>query len=208
MSNKTVVPFAGSSLPVTKSLKAGLQNIKQEIGEMNSGASFLKMTRQGDWVYGQENIEVEQGARIAINPNTLMHGHIRWEGGQPKDEVMVSVMEPKPEKPAGCDDQYGMQMVVLNGEDEGLELVYKHNSFGFKKAFRKLVESIEAQLEVDENMCVPIIELDAESYPHKEYGTIWNPVLNIVEWQDGSGTEAVEEAAPEEQAATRRRRRS
>jgi hypothetical protein len=62
--------------------------------------------------------------------------------------------------------------------------------------------------------CIPICELNADSYPHKKYGKIYTPLFDIKRWvmPDASdlGTapaKAVEEQPPAESTVRRRRQR-
>jgi len=59
---------------------------------------------------------------------------------------------------------------------------------------------------------VPVVELRKEHYQHKQYGKIFAPIFNIVDWATMEGettpaaTEAEDEFAPE--APRRRSRRA
>ena len=186
-SETNVVPFSASLPAVKKSLAAGIDNVKTELSS-SAGGAFLRLTRAGDWIYGADSTPLEEGCRMAINPMTMAHGWIKWTDGQVEDEVMNPISEPRVAKPGeGYDEQYGMQLVVLNGEDEGLEHIYKGTSLGLKKAFRKIIDAISAQIGSDSDAIIPIVEIDVDSYKHKQYGEIFTPVLDVVSWGTAEG---------------------
>jgi hypothetical protein len=77
---------------------------------------------------------------------------------------------------------------------------------------KRIRDAILEQFEKDPNKVVPIVMLDADSYPHKEYGKIHTPVLTIVDWATMGQNEYVSEepeaeAEAEAEEAPRRRRR-
>ena len=198
----------------------------------NSGGSqFLKMVKgNGDFVYGQDSILIEEESRWAVNPNSFIHGWISWgdrahgNAGTLLGEEMVPATQPlKAEEDlkdvAGdWQQQCGFQIVCINGEDEGLQCVYKASSLGFKKAYSSLIAAIIDRVSEGTEAIVPIVELKSSSYKHKQYGTIYTPVLDIVDWvtletavvdEEAEKEEpAKQEAEAEEKKPARRTRRS
>jgi len=89
-----------------------------------------------------------------------------------------------------------MELVCLNGEDAGTATLYKNNSYGFRQAFEKLVRGdMRSRYEIDKRFFWPIITLHSESYEHKSYGQIFNPIFRIVAWADENGVIAGKPAA-------------
>ena len=221
MSNTNVVAFSGSNLPSVASLSQALRRLDTEVGP--SGVVIIKCDKTGHWVFGADQTEVEEGSKWAVNPFSFVHGWIAWGAGEVLGEKMVSVSQPLPEMPEaptgakkGWESQVGMTLKCLNGEDAGMECRYTATSVGGKKAVQQLAVAIAQQVEKDQGKPVPIVSLDKDHYTHREYGRIYTPIFNVIEWMSMDGGEdaaepeaeapATEEAAPAEEAPRRRRR--
>ena len=173
-------------------IQAELLEIAREAG----GEPIMRMGRDGKWIYGQENIEVEEGSRWAVNPLSLMHGFICWkvipQGSKEKPELlgeeMRTMYEAKPAKDSlpdyghPWDDCISLNLLCVGGEDDGTQALYKTSSTGGMRACKELIASIMAQLDKDPDHPVPIVELKADHYDHKTYGKTYFPVIEIVEW--------------------------
>lgn len=204
---------ASTALAALKSLKAGIANVQQTMVK-KSGKPYLRMLKDGEWVYGQEDIGVETGSLWAANPFSIEHGWTAWKRGEgvdnsggPLGEVMVPMNQVCPAKTTlhdvGADWEYQMaiELKCLNGTDKGEEVSYKASSVGASKAMDALVKAIMSQLETDEELPIPIVSLDSSTYNHKKYGKTYEPVITIVEWAPMSDTPP-EVGEPEEQAET------
>jgi hypothetical protein len=215
---------SSTALGALKSLRAGLQNVQQTI--VNKTANpFLRLGRDGIWIYGPESIEVEEGSLWAANPFSIEHGWTAWDRSKDADnssgplgEIMVAMSAPLPPKDSlhdvGADWSYQMAVsfVCLNGTDKGEQVLYKANSVGGVDALEGLIKAIGLHLDEDENTPVPVVSFGSDSYQHKKYGKTYTPELTIVQWAPMSET-APEVEEPEEQAkaaepakATRTRR--
>jgi len=195
-------------------------------GKSGSTDPYMKFTKFGEWMYGTENVEVQEGSQWVVNPLGFVHGFTAWgtkehgTDGQNVGEMMVPATQPMPnegELPsvkgawAKC---VGMQLRCLTGEDEGVQVLFKTNSTGGRKAYAALLQSVVQRLAKDPGTPVPVITLAADSYEHKSYGKIFTPELTIVKWlalDDTAPTPAPAIEAPAEDAPTteepRRRRR-
>lgn len=229
-----VAKFTGGGLPANpEDLETGLKNVQQSIQASTGGVPFLRLSRAGFFIYGAENTEVEEGSEWAINPYSIMHGFACWAPGELLDERMVPFTEPPPNKAElpdlgqSWDQQIAMVMQCMNGEDEGTLVLYKGTSTGLRNASKELIGALIAQLQKDKQNIVPVVELEADSYKHKEYGQIFYPILTIKSWMNMEGVaeaspapdddgddgdedaapETTEAAAPEPEQPTRRRRR-
>lgn len=192
-------------------LKAGLQNVTSTIVAAG-GDPFLRIGSDGVWVYGAENVEVQDGSLWAANPLSLMHGFVAWtdrpgkQANEVVGEVMVPMTSPLPPQMELADvsgpdnakwnQQLMMQLVCLSGEDKGQQVIYKTTSVGGMNAMKSLINSIMAQLEIDETTPVPALELLSDSYPHKKWGKTYVPILEVKKWLPMSN-EAPEVASPE-----------
>ena len=210
MSN--LVKFASAGLPAVQTLATSLRTL-ETVAPMSS--AIIKMDKTGHWVYGADQTEAEDDARWAVNPFSFVHGFIAWGDGEVLAEKMASVTQPLPELDAappsakkGWEQQVGLMLKCLTGEDAGLECRYTTTSVGGKRAVQTLAVAIAAQVEKDPERPVPIVTLGKDHYQHKSYGRIYTPVFEIVDWvsMDGEGPSAPEGDEPPPAASARRRR--
>jgi hypothetical protein len=213
---------SNGALPAAVSALANIgQNAIATAGTIGTGDAFCKFTKDGMWVYGQEEVEIEEGSTWAINPLSLRHGHIGWPaddaGGSPT-EVTAPLTEPLPAHPEDESLRWGpcfsFQAVCKDGEDEGQQILVKGGSLGFNKAATGVAQAIAGQAIEGSADVVALVHFEASSYKHKKYGKINTPVLNVVGWtnMEGAAAPAVEEEPePEPEvkkpAAPKRRRR-
>jgi hypothetical protein len=210
MSN--LVKFAQAGLPAVQTLATSLRTL-ETVAPMSS--AIIKMDKTGHWVYGADQTEAEDDARWAVNPFSFVHGFIAWGDGEVLAEKMSSVTQPLPELDAappsakkGWEQQVGLMLKCLSGEDAGLECRYTTTSVGGKRAVQTLAVAIAAQVEKDPERPVPIVTLGKDHYQHKSYGRIYTPVFEIVEWVSMDGEEAADAPAAENAEGPRRRRRA
>lgn len=207
--NISTTSAAAGALASLGNLKAGLSKVQTSIPAAG-GEPILRMGRDGVWIYGAENIEVEVGSKWAVNPLSLQHGYICWkkipEGSKEKPEKLgeklVSMYEDKPLKSAlptfeGSEwaEQTSVTLRCISGEDEGEQTDYKPSSVGGANAMKDLIGKIMQQLDRDPAKPVPVVVLKSTSYQHKTYGKTYTPVLEIVDWigMDGTAPAAAEE---------------
>jgi hypothetical protein len=92
-----------------------------------------------------------------------------------------------------------------------MEARYTATSVGGKKAVQALALEIAEAIERDQTKPVAVINLRKDHYQHKQYGRIFTPVFEVVEWVGMTGENAEAEAEPEGEApaaeAPARRRR-
>ena len=205
MSN--IVKFNTAGLPAVSTLSTALRALETVGGP--SGVTILKMDKTGHWVFGADQTEVQDDATWAVNPFSFVHGFIAWGNGEVLGEKMVPVSQPLPELDAappnaskGWEPQIGMSLKCLAGEDAGLEARFSATSVGGRRAVQTLAVAIAAQVEKDQTKPVPVVKLKKDHYVHKQYGRIYTPIFEVVEWvsMDGEGTEE-----PAEAPARRRR---
>lgn len=210
-------------------MAAALANSAAQAGSQGSGELFAKMTKFGEFVYGADNTEFEEGSVWAVNPQGFFHGFTAWgtkdhgTDGSNVGEVMVPATTPMPlesELPqvkGNWAKAVGIQMRCTDGEDEGTQVLFKTNSVGGRKAYASLLQAVIGRIQAGKADCVPLVECESDHYVHKTYGKIFTPEFKIVGWANMDGNKAEEPAgaieAPEEEpaeepeAAPRRRRR-
>jgi hypothetical protein len=203
--------FELANLPPVSSLSVALRQLEKDVGP--AGSVILKMDKRGDWVFGADQTEVDEGTLWAVNPFSFVHGYIAWGDGEVLGEKMVSVSHPLPEMEAapagakrGWETQVGMSLKCISGPDNGLEVRYSVTSVGGKRAVQGLAVAIAQQVENDQSKPVPVVTLKRDHYTHKSYGKIYTPVFEVQEWMSMDGGKA-EGEEPKADAAPARRRR-
>ena len=213
-----VTQTTGNAVGALKSLKTGLANVRQSIPQ-SGGNPFLRMLKDGSWVYGADDIEVHPDQVFAINPLGIQHGWIAWkerEQGSKEEakvlgERMVPMTAPKPlenELPhveeGKWTNQIDLPMKGVGGDDAGVEVNFKSNSIGGLNEAARLIDSIMAQLDIDEQNVVPLVKLSNDHYKHKMYGKVYTPVFEIVGWTNIDVPEASAPATPVKEAEVTR----
>lgn len=225
MTNAVANRSAGA-VAALANLKRGIQNTRQAI-PASSTKPILRMGTDGIWVYGQENTEVEEGSRWAVNPLSIRHGFVCWTNkkkGEGKNELLGEVyasMSAEPIDMASLPDKgwpwkpaTSVELKCVSGDDEGEEVIYKPSSVGGGNAMQDLLDAIEEQLDKGVDAIVPVIELTNDHYQHKQYGKTYVPLFEFVDWMtmdgvaDEGGDDApeVEEPKEEPKQATRSRK--
>ena len=202
MSNLSV--FSKAGLPAISTLSTALKSISASAGPV--GVVILKMDKTGHWVFGADQTEVEDDSTWAVNPFSFVHGFIAWGDGEVLGEKMVAVSQSLPvidEAPPGAkkgwEQQIGMSLKCLTGDDAGMEARFTTTSVGGKRAVQTIAAELAEQVEKDQTKPVPVVRLKKDHYQHKSYGKIFTPVFEIAEWISMEGE-------PEPEKAGRRRR--
>jgi hypothetical protein len=192
------------------SLMKGIEETRATL-HVGGGKPFLRLLRNGTWVYGQNNDLVETGSRWAINLASLSRGWVCWDDGELLGQIMASVQVERLAKPAPVNDvefkeQFGFELTCIDGEDAGVEVIYRNNSYGFVTAFDDLMAKIRDRYLKNKVYYWPVVTFGQESYDHKKFGETWNPILTIVAWANEAGEFPPEPAAaPAPKAAPPRR---
>ena len=212
MSNE-VSTFLAAGLPQVNSLTSALRGLKPASG--GGGFAILKMDKTGHWVFGADQTEIEEDSLWAVNPFSFVHGYIAWGDGVVLSEKMTSISNPKPlieGSPPGAtrgwEDQIGMSLKCISGEDSGLEVRFSSTSVGGKRGVQELAAKLAEQVDKDQTKPVPVVMLKKEHYQHKSYGRIFTPVFEIVKWTSMTDDEQPELELPEPAPTGRRRPRS
>jgi hypothetical protein len=180
----------------------------------------MKFSKIGEYLYGADATEVEEGSEWAINPQGFGHGWIAWgdkahgNDGTMLGETMIAAAQPILEMPGEVEgtwtEQRAVQLACISGEDEGTQCLFKTSSIGGKKFYAALVLEVVKRIEAGESAVVPVITLDADSYTHASYGKIFTPMFTVIRWEELGATESAAEEAeaePEPEKPTRRKRK-
>lgn len=208
MSNDLSKFFSGHQAPSRDKLAEALAGFSANKNAL-LGKALLRMTKTGQWVFGIDNEVLETGTELVINPASLSSGYVAWWMGKIEGEHMqpLSMGPVDPDKlgpvnsggiPPGQKKQSGKGWeaqasvdAVTRGEIP-VTLIYKSSSLGGMKALLGLAGDIVMGLGEDPRRVYPIIQLDTDTYNHKEYGQVFTPELPIVGWLDADGEELSE----------------
>lgn len=228
-----ITSFKVSALPSLEGLE---DNLAQAVTEISSnltmgGKPILKFT-SGEWLFGAEEYDVEENSLWAADPTSYRWGWVRFsEEGKLLGDITVPITEKRPEKPPIPDDgeiddhgkpidwqeKYALNLLCLNGEDKGAEVVYFTNTYGGRKLMAEFTQRLLDQVRKGDDRIIAVVSLSSESYKHtnKTYGTVYNPIFEYKEWRrftpiaendDVPPEETAKEAA--EEAPKKRRRRT
>lgn len=228
-----VATTGNGALPANiTNMAAALAQSSVNAGAAGGGELYLMFTKFGEWVFGAEKTETEEGSQWAVNPEGFTHGWQAWDqdntSNGPTGEVMVPATQPMPAEADLPDVKgkwakaIGVQMRCLNGEDEGVQVLWKANSLGARKAYAEILQAVVTRIQNGHSDVVPVVELKADNYNHKTYGKIFTPLVDVVGWSDMDGNQAeapageleapeeapAEEPEAEEKPARRRRRKA
>lgn len=198
--------FSGHNLPsrenLTKSL-AGFSAAKNTL----TGKALMRMNKDsGAWVYGVDSLPLAEGTHLIANPSSLASGYVAWWLGKIEGEVMQPLalgpvdpsklapvnsggIPPGKKAPSGRGWENQASIDLISQDDIPLNLIYKTSTLGGMKALLTLAGEIAFGLSEDERRAYPVIEIGCDSYQHREFGTVYTPVLSIVSWLDESGAE-------------------
>ena len=188
-----------SEIAVANNLAAALT--RSAVSNIDQGdVPFLRLLKSGEWVYGADDIDIQTGSLWAVNPQSFSEGYINWGDGELLGEEMTAMVGTPiilgdlpiiAGSQRGWQKQLGFQLLCLNGEDEGTQVLFKSSSKGGIKAIRTLMTTVVAQIAVDPANIVPVMPLSQGSYKHKTYGRIYFPVFEVKEWTPMNNTAPV-----------------
>jgi hypothetical protein len=216
---KQVAPAAGGALTSLAALQTALANVNTAAIIGRSGLPMLLFKSRedsGTWGFGQRRTIPEEGSKWAVNPLTFKYGYICFNGSKVVDERLVPVSQPKPvitELPDTgfpWQEEWAVNLKCISGTDAGVEVIFKANTDGGIKAVVIMVDQVRDRLNSGQHdgKIAPIVLLEKDSYQHSQYGRVYFPVLNTVDWMSLDGpaptSTPVEPTPPANQPRRRR----
>jgi len=166
-------------------------------------------------MFGRSRNVPEEGSLWAFDPRTFTWGWVCFGADKsrpPIDEKLVSVGKPMPDFTKLPDHGFpwtearGVNMKCVSGIDAGVEVVFKINTIGGVQVIDELIDKVRTQVNRDlakppkerDGKVAPFGTLGNDSYPHKDHGKIWIPVMTIVDWMplDGPAPAPAEPTPP------------
>jgi hypothetical protein len=188
----------GGALAAVAALGAALDKVDTSSVIGRSGLPMMQFKREGDgtWTFGQRRFAVESGSRWAINPTTFQWGYVcfgesnKWLGDRvvPVTQEMPDVTA-LPNKGFPWVPQWSVNLKCLDGADAGVEVTFKSTTDGGIKAIAGLIETVRDRISSGQHggHIVPIAQLRKDSYPHSQFGRVWFPVFDLVDWTTMAG---------------------
>jgi hypothetical protein len=216
---KAVAPApTGGALASLAALGAALNKVDTSSVIGRSGLPMMQFKREGDgsWSYGQKRLTVETNSRWAVNPTTFQWGYVCFgEGNKWLGDRLVPVTQEMPDITALPDKgfpwvpQWSVNLKCLDGADAGVEVTFKSTTDGGIKAVAGLIEAVRDRLNGGrhDGKVAPIALLHKDSYSHSQYGRVWFPIFDTVDWMPLSGpAPAPASPSPQPEPQPRRRR--
>jgi len=205
---------AGGALTSLAALQTALAGVNTAAIIGRTGLPMLLFKREGSgtWMFGQKKTIPEPGSKWAINPLTFRWGCISFnDANKVVGEHLVSVSQPKPlitdmqDVGFPWQEQWAVNLKCLDGADAGVEVVFKATTDGGIKAVVLMVDMVRDRLNSGQHD-VPIALLEKDSYQHSQFGKVWFPVLNTIDWMplDGPAPTPPSKSSPVEQPRRRR----
>jgi hypothetical protein len=198
MSTKALSKFHSTASSI-EDLDASLAKGQENRPKVNStGKPFLRLDQEGNgFMYGADNVEVEENSHWAINPFSFRSGHVTWadpkkNGG--KREKLGEIMAPianaitcpdtdHSAKGGEWKEQFGFDLICISGEDEGEEVAFNTDSHGGKYAFDSIFDAVATR--PNAAFCFPVVALEFGSYKNRTWNkTIYTPVFKVMDWSD------------------------
>jgi len=204
----------------TENLPANIANLATGLAasvatvSQGSGTLYMKMSKTGMFVYGQEEVEVEDGSHWAANPAGFGHGWTAWgdkahgTAGKNLGEKMGPASEPifpeseLPDVEGNWNKAVAIQFRCIDGEDKGVQVLFKSNSHGGRSAYGDLLEKVVEKIKAGDPAFVPICRLAHGSYKHDDYGKIYTPDFIVTDWVTMDGVPGDAEEVDAEEVVT------
>ena len=215
MADNTIAVRGNTDLMSFDDLASAFDAIQYNLPSSSSDP-YLRMNKQGEWIYGAEDFEVEAGSKWAISPLSFQTGYVCWSRNDNPGtknvklgEIMGPANAPMPNKAALPDhgspwaEQVSFLVVCVSGEDKGLQTKYATTSVGgINEVKQRLSKAVNAQLKAEKARgataetakIVPIVKLENSFYNHAQYKKIFTPVFTIVGWATLGDQDLPEEA--------------
>lgn len=209
----------GDNLPTAFSPKALMQSTAAI--PKSSDKPYL-IFKDGEWTFGVDAAEIEDGAIWAVNPHSFMFGLIEWLDSEPGGEILVPagtaysvndlVLKHDPEDPDHrIAPQIAVNLFCTNGTDKGLQVHFKTSTRGGVDALNGLAMAIAKQGQQDNENIVALVKLSSSHYMHKKYKRkTYVPVIELIEFVgfDYMDSDKIEEEKPKKEKTTTAKKES
>lgn len=205
--NDLVKFFGSAQPPATDDLVKNLSALASAKTAL-MGKALLRLTKTGQWVFGADSDEYD-GTPLVANPASFASGYVAWYQGQKEGEHMqplsMGPVDPQSLEPVksgtvppgakevsgrGWENQFSLELVSRH--DTPVHLLYATAAVGGTRALLTLAGDIAYAIIEDPRRSYPLIKLGVDSYKHKQYGTVFTPLLEITGWLDAEGNDVTD----------------
>jgi hypothetical protein len=159
--------------------------------------NLLRFTKHGEYKSGQDQETIEEGTRMLAYMPSMKRGWVKWVDQAPEQHLVGLVIEGyRPPNREDLGDMDESEWGELNGkpidpwqkvnyltmcDGSGQLYTFATSSKGGLSAVGELSDAYakRRRMKPDE---IPMIELYARSYNHKDYGETFAPSLKIIGW--------------------------
>lgn len=200
MAKNSVAKNEGSREVAQQGARNAYQQFADEVRQTGIEGSLLRFTKSGDWIAGQEEEDIPEGAELIMGLNTLKRGWVKWKEQKPVDSRMGLVSEgfrPCNREELGDldeddweEDDNGVKrdpwqdtmQVLLKDPESGEVYTYATASKSGKTALGEVSSVYGDRLQDGEDeQAMPVIRLASSFYKHKTYGRIMIPVFDLTD---------------------------
>jgi hypothetical protein len=178
--------------------------------------------KTGIWSAGSQGLEIAKGTKLVAILPAMQVGFVKWKGGELVDQVFKPAAEvgadlrglraelddtdrslwPADEDGRPADPWKEAAMLPMLSQETGAKFTFSTSSVGGTAACKRLTAAYVQQLRAAPETtsgCLPVVELRSTSYQHtiKQRGTIFNPVLEGVDWISAADVVTISGAAPQ-----------
>ncbi len=193
-----------TSTPAAAPARTGYGRFADERTAPNFVGQLLRFTKTGEYQYGQDRKELEEGTQLIAGMFTLRDGWVKWQDGKPVKQLLELVEDgiDKPDRSelGDLDESQWEKMgegraavprdpwqetstLVMADPDTGDLFTFSANSKGGRDALMALAGEYDEHLRQKPDE-IPVIELGSSSYKHRVYGQIFKPEFKVVDWVD------------------------
>ena len=211
MSNEVATRTTGSGTNVMMPEPKNAFEAYGDSGGTRILGDMLKFSK-GEWVWGRDNEEMEEGIKLLAGVNLVEVGWILWQEGRPMDVVMGRIGEgflPPRRSELGMtnslewprsemDSDYGKprdpwqkSSAMPLVDQKGRVFTYVTGSKGGEGALKQLAKIYGKRVRQHPEE-IPIVTLGTDSYrhPNKMLGKIYTPVFAITGWSPAKRLDA------------------
>jgi hypothetical protein len=158
---------------------------------------LLRFTKHGEYKAGQDQETVPEGTRMLAHLPSMRRGWVCWKDQQPVQQIMGLVAEgfkpPLREELGDLDeaeweeqngkpkDPWQKTNHLIMADSDGELFTFTTSSKGGLSAVAELLDAYAKRYRMKPDE-IPVIELLARSYIHKDYGETFAPKLKVVGW--------------------------
>jgi hypothetical protein len=181
--------------------------------------------QKGKWIkaHGKDNnVQVGATAQFAVDVRSYAFGRIRWENkrpthkllGRPIDGFVLPAREPLGDNdqnrwPTGPDGKrqdpwQETHQITMRDLDADELVTWVSATYGGRKTIGNFLKTYAAEAKQHPGQ-MPIVLLSTHERPHPDFGTVSEPVLTIVDWEqfgEGAAPRGTPLAAPSAQFVT------